>query len=82
MLTSNVVNNDDALNIDDPIVNNYGNALDYCGNDGNCNHSYHCYCGRYFYSFRGLNVHRMSCFITEQHYLNDLLVIRGTSRDY
>ena len=48
---------------------------------GNCTHSYKCYCGRYFQSLRGLNVHRRPCFITDQPYFNGLPVNTRTLRE-
>ena len=44
--------------------------------DENCKHSFQYYCGRYFDTIRGLNIHRRSCFITEQPNLRDMFVIK------
>ena len=73
---SNVVV-EEVIYVNDPLINAGGNSSDADNHDPNhqCEHSYQCYCGRYFKSLRGLNTHRRSCFVTEQPYLNDLLVI-------
>ena len=51
---------------------------DHDPNDHSC-HTFQCYCGRYFNSLRGLNVHRCTYFIIEQPNLTDLFVNNGPS---
>ena len=80
--TAKDVITDEALHVNDPLVNNRDNgSAESNSSHDNCNHSYQCYCGRYFESLRGLNSHRRSCFITEQPYLSDLLVINDEPPD-
>ena len=60
---------DSLLNSNQEInVSNY----DYNPNDNKKELPFRCYCGRYFESLRELNVHRRSCFITNQACLKEL----------
>ena len=82
--TVNDMNHDDAININDPLVDNLYSESSLNSNDPadeTCNHTYQCYCGRYFDSLRGMNSHRRACFVTEHPYLSDLLVIREPLED-
>ena len=73
---NNVEQNRDIIITNDPLQNNQNinvvnNNLDYDPNEDK-NHPYQCYCGRYFNTLRGLNIHRRSCFIGDQVNLKDL----------
>ena len=64
-----------TLYVNDPFLNSNQeiNASSYnCDPNEQKKLTFRCYCGRYFESFRGLNVHRRSCFITNQGSLKDL----------
>ena len=82
--TANELNHDSTIIVNDPLVENRGDVSNSLNSDAppdeSCNHSYQCYCWRYFKSLRGINSHRRACFITEQPYLDDLLVIREPPR--
>ena len=62
--------------VSDPLLNssqeiNLSN-YNYDPNDNKKELPFRCYCGRYFESLRGLNIHCCSCFITDQASLKDL----------
>ena len=74
--TSSIENIDNPIYIEDPLLN--GNQeielsnYDHDPNEKKKELPFKCYCGRYFETLRGLNVHRRSCFITEQANYKDL----------
>ena len=74
--TANVEAIHDTVYVNDPLLNsnqevNVSN-FDYDLNDNKKELPFRCYCGSYVESLRGLNVHRQSCFITDQASLKDL----------
>ena len=74
--TANVEAIRDTINVKDSLLNsnqeiNVSN-YDYNPNDNKKELPFRCYCGRYFESLRELNVHRRSCFITNQACLKEL----------
>ena len=75
--TANVEAILDTVYVNDPLLNSNQeinvSKYDYDPNDNKQNLLFRCYCGRYFESLRELNVHRRSCFISDQPCLKDLL---------
>ena len=74
--TANVEVIHDTVYVNDPLLNNNQEInvsnYDYDPNNNKKELPFRCYCRRHFESLRGLNVHRRSCFITDQTSLKDL----------